>query len=162
MLRLLPLALVALPLAACGGGGGNSTQISISSEDGDGNTSITAKDGNYSIHAPGFSGSFKLPGIAIQGDDLDIDGIKLPPKSRITALDAKDGQGDSDHATIKFETEMAPADARDWLKTKMLARGYRVETRGSGLAGATHDGSKFTLDLSPKGNGTAGVYAVTG
>ena len=162
MLRLLTLALIAVPLAACDGGGGNSTQISISSEDGDGNTSIIAKGGNYSIHAPGFSGSFKLPGLAIQGDDLDIDGVKLPPKSRITAIDAKDGHGDNDHATIRFETEMGPGEALTWLKTKMLARGYRVETRASGLAGATHDGSKFTLDLTAKGNGTSGVYSVTG
>jgi len=162
MVRMLLLALIAVPLAACDGGGGNSTQISISSEDGDGNTSVTAKDGNYSIKTPGFSGSFKLPGLAIQGDDLDIDGVKLPPKSRITALDAKDGHGNDDQATIKFETEMAPSDTLAWLKSKMLAQGYRVETKDSGLAGAKRDGSKFTLDLSPKGNGTSGVYAVKG
>jgi len=162
MLRLLPLALIALLLAACDGSGGNSTEVSISSESGDGNTSITAKDGNYSIHAPGFSGSFKLPGLAIQGDDIDIDGIKFPPKSRITAVDAKDGHGDDDHATIKFETEMAPAETLAWFKSKMLAQGYRVETKNAGLAGAKRDGSKFTLDFSPKGNGTAGVYAVDG
>jgi len=162
MVRLMAFALIALPLAGCDGGGGNSTQISISSEDEGGNTSITAKDGNYAIHAPGFSGSFKLPGLAIQGDDLDIDGVKLPPKSRIIAIDAKDGHGDNDHATIRFETEMAPAETLTWLKTKMLARGYRVETKDSGLAGATHDGSKFTLDLTAKGDGTSGVYAVTG
>ena len=162
MLRLMPLTLFALPLAACDGADGNSTEISITSDDADANTSITAKDGNYAIKAPGFSGSFKLPGIVLQGDDLDIDGVKLPPKSRITALDAKDRHGSDDHATFRFETEMAPVDALAWFKNEMLARGFRVETKDAGLAGSTRDGSKFTLDLSAKGSGTAGTYAITG
>jgi hypothetical protein len=168
MLRYLPLALLALPLAACDGQGkgGNSTQISITSEDDDGNTSIAVKDGNYSIKTPGFSGSFKLPGVAIQGDDLDIDGVKLPPKSRVVALDARDGHGDGhnneDRATFRFETEMAPAETLDWFKSKMLAQGFRVETKAGGLEGSTRDGSRFKLDLSAKDKGTAGTYAVTG
>lgn len=162
MLRYVPLALFGL-LAACDGGTdhGNATQISITSEDADGNTSITAKDGNYTIKAPGFSGSFKLPKFAIAGDDLDIDGVRLPPRSRIVALAAHDGR-DDDHgsAAFRFETEMAPAEAHAWFKSKMLARGFRVEEKGLGLVGATNDGAGFVLDLAAKGSGTAGSYAV--
>ena len=163
MIRYVPLALFALPLAACGSGdNANSTQISITSEDDDGNTSIAIKDGNYSIKAPGFSGSLKLPGVAIQGDDIEIDGVRLPPKSRLVALDARDTHDETDRASFKFETEMAPAETLEWFKSKMLAHGFRVEAGGAGLTGSTRDGGRFNLDLSAKGSGTAGTYAVTG
>jgi hypothetical protein len=163
MLRYALAALLLVLLAACdGGNSGNSTQLSITSDDDEGNSSITAKDGHYTIKGPGFSGSFKLPQFAIQGDDLDIDGVRLPPKSRIVALDAHDGKNHDDRATFRFETEMAPAEALDWFKSKMLAHGFRVEAKARGLAGSTRDGGRFTLDLSAKGSGTAGSYTVTG
>ena len=170
MRRYLPVALLtstlALPLAACDHSDtNNSTEISIHAEDEDGNTTISSKGGSFAIKAPGFEGSIKIPGLNLQGGDVDLDGVHLPANSRVTAVDARssDKNGDkSGQGTIRFESDLSPAAARTWFTDQFSKNGFKVQASGDSFSGTTGKGNPFKLDLTAKGNGSAGTFAVKG
>jgi hypothetical protein len=153
-LACLPLAL-SFALAACDGSG---TSISINAKDDEGNTSVsTDANGQVEIKAPGFAGSIRLPKIHINAEDFEVNGVKLYPGSTIDDFraDAEDKSGNDDKGTvtIKFRSPAAPATVRDWFRDNMTKQGFKVETRGDGLAGTTEDGQPFTVQLAADGDG---------
>jgi hypothetical protein len=155
MLRALPLLLLALPLAACGGGEGTSISINASGGE-DGNSSIaTDANGQVAINVPGFSGAIKLPKIQINAENFDINGLKLYPKSRISDLkvDAEDKAGDRDQGKVRvaFESPAALATVQGWFRDNLAKQGFKVQPQGNGFAGTTDEGESFALTLDPDG-----------
>ena len=154
MLRLA-LLLPLLPLAACGSGTGTSISINATS-DADGNASIsTDANGQVAIKTPGFDGAIRLPQFHINSEDFDVNGVKLYPNSTIDALnvDAEEKAGkDKGRVHIAFRSPAPAATVQGWFRDKMVARGFKVETDGTGLKGTTDEGDPFRLQLSADGD----------
>lgn len=150
-LALLPPLLA---LAACGSGPATSISLNATSDEG-GNASIaTDVNGHVAIKAPGFDGAIKLPQLRIDAADFDVNGVKLYPNSTIEALnvDAEEKAGkDRGEVHIAFRSPAAAGTVQGWFRDKMAARGFKVETDGTGLKGTTDDGEPFRLLLSADG-----------
>jgi hypothetical protein len=153
-MRTLPLLLLPLALAACGGKG---TAISINahSDDGD-NSSFQVNNGSVAIKADGFEGNFKIPAIKMTAENFDMDGVKLYPNSTITSfnIDALDHAGDKKDegkVTAAFTSPAALATVQGWFRDKLTEKNFKFSDKGNGFAGTTEDGQSFTIDLSADG-----------
>ncbi len=151
------LLLTLLPLAACDGSGtGTSFSINATSDE-DGNSTITTdSNGQMAIKAPGFEGAIKLPKFHVNAENFDFNGVKLYPNSQVSELnvDADDNKAGEDKGKVRvaFESPAALAKVQDWFRDKMRARGFKIETDGSGLKGTTDNGDPFKLVLSADGD----------
>ena len=160
MIRLLPLAIIALALAACSGRDGDCTSISFSCIDSDGNavTGGMDKDGNIKVDSSGFKANIKMPAIKLDAGDFEMNGVHLYPGSAITAMnvDAQDGKGKDDSkgkVTLAFTSPAGAATVRDWLNERLTNAGYKLSVAGNGLTGKTDDDQSFTLKLDDDGAG---------
>jgi len=155
---ILATALLALPLAACGGHNDkDGTTIQFNEDGVDGNVSGSMDaSGKIAIDAPGFSGSLKLPKLHLDADDFDMNGVHLYPGSSVTGMNinAHDGGkgGDSDGAvTLTFASPARPDAVQGWFLDRLNKADFSVKTDGTGLSGFTNDKKPFRLDLSPDG-----------
>jgi hypothetical protein len=153
-MRYLPLLLLPLALAACGGKG-TSVTINAHSEDGD-NSTFAMDNGTVAIKGDGFEGSFKVPQIKMTADNFDMDGVKLYPGSTIGSfnIDAEDRPGNKDEGkvTTAFTSPAPLATVQTWFRDKLGAKGFKFAPQGDGFAGTTEDGETFTIDLSADGS----------
>lgn len=167
MRRLVPLLLLPLSLAACGGGSGTPVSIDVKSDDGD-NASFRMENGSVAIKGDGFEGNFKMPAIKMTAEDFDMNGVKLYPKSEITnfhiAATDKAGKGeDEGKVTVAFTSPAALAAVQGWFREKLTNKGFKFHEKGNGFAGTTDDGDPFTLDLSADGGAkTKGRIEISG
>ena len=144
------ILLPALALAACGGGDGNGTTISINANDSNGAFTATAdKDGKIAIDAPGFKGAFDLPSIKLDAGNFDLDGVKLPPGSVISAMNIQGGDGNNGGLTLRFRSPQDVTAVRDWFAPKLKDAGYVLTNTGNVLSGKTDEGKAFSLTLTP-------------
>jgi hypothetical protein len=150
MLRpAVPFALC-LILAACNGDG---TTISIDGNDDDNSSVTTDANGQIEIHAPGLSGSLKLPKMTMRAEDFEVNGVKLYPGSTMKTFHV-DSRGDKDgKVTLSFESPAAPDTVRDWFRDNMTKQGFKVATSGDNLSGTTDDGQPFAVTLDGDGGG---------
>jgi hypothetical protein len=166
MVRLIPLAVVALALAACGDKDGNdSTQISFSSNDSDGAVTGGIDNGTLKIDAPGFKADIKVPKIAIDANDFDMNGVHLYPGSKISSLNVDGGKGEKDDGKVRvaFTSPASTVTVRDWLKERLGKASFTLSTAGNGLSGKTDEGKPFKLDLNDDGPGKSkGVIEMGG
>lgn len=156
MLRLA-LLLPLLPLAACDGSGtGTSIKINAKSDENGSSTTVsTDGNGQAAIKVPGFEGSIRLPQIHVNAGNFDLNGVKLYPNSQIRELnvDARSGGGeDKGSVHLAFESPAPLATVQGWFRDKMTARGFRLETDGTGLKGTTNEGEPFRLALAAEGD----------
>ncbi|MBN8810465.1 MULTISPECIES: hypothetical protein [unclassified Sphingomonas] len=162
-MRRLPLLLLPLALAACNGGTGTPVTIDVKSDDGD-NGSFRMENGTVSIKGDGFQGNFRVPQIKMKADDVDLDGVKLYPKSEIAGFHitggdkpgngkdgGKDGSKDDGKVRIDFTSPASLAAVQNWFRDGFTKKGFTFAPRGDGFAGTTSDGGTFTLDLSADG-----------
>lgn len=153
------LLLLALPLAACGGSDGG-TSFTFTGNGADGNRHGAAMDGasgQVKIDVPGFQGSFKLPKVQLTADNFDLNGVHLPPGSKIRGFDVEAGGGDKDDGRVRVSFD-APTDAaavRAWFAERLPKVGFTVRDEGAGLAGTTDDHKPFALGLDNAGAGRA-------
>ncbi|MEP9358557.1 hypothetical protein [Sphingomonas sp. KR3-1] len=165
-MRRLPLLLLPLALAACGGKG-TSVTINAHSEDGD-NSTFAMNNGTVAIKGDGFEGSFKVPQIKMTAENFDMDGVKLYPGSTITSfnIDAQDHPGkakDEGKVTADFTSPAALATVQGWFRDKLTAKGFKFAAQGDGFAGTTADGETFTIGLSGDGGArTKGRMEIVG
>jgi hypothetical protein len=153
----LVVALIALPLAACGDGK-QGTTITFNSSDADGNTTgvIDGTTGKVAINAPGFSGALSLPKIHIDSNDFNMNGVHLYPGSTVSGMNVnaqgngKGGDGDG-NVTVNFSSPAKPDTVQAWFLDKLNHAGFDVKSDGTGISGMTDDKKPFRLDLSPDG-----------
>lgn len=155
-MRRLPLLLLPLALAACNGGSGTPVTIDVKSDDGD-NGSFRMENGAISIKGDGFEGNFKVPQIKMKADDVDLDGVKLYPKSEIagfhiTGSDKPGKSKDGGKVRIDFTSPASLAAVQSWFRDGFTRKGFKFAASGDGFAGTTSDGGTFTLDLSADGS----------
>jgi hypothetical protein len=140
LLAVVPLA-IGLPLAACDGHDAGTT-ISIA-----GNSS-----GQVKVDLPGFQGTFKLPKIQLTADNFDLNGVHLPPGSKISGFNVDAGRKDDDgRVRIAFDSPMGAEAVRGWFAERLPKAGFAVRADGAGLVGTTDDKKPFALRLGETG-----------
>jgi hypothetical protein len=128
-----------------------------------------SKTGEVGIDLPGGTGaSLRLPPDVVEkmGKDskLDIDGVGLYPGARVTEVAATSrdtGADKSSRATIRFTAPSTPQAVAEWYVAAFNDKGHKATRSGNRVEGTTTEGSSFTLDLAPEGQGTAGTLVVT-
>ncbi len=158
-MRVALLLLPALALAACDSGGtGTSISFTGNSDDGaPGAATMNGSSGEVKIDVPGFQGSFKLPKIQMTADNFDLNGVHLPPGSKISGfnVDAGEGGKDDGKVTVAFDAPTDAAGVRRWFADRLPKAGYQVHADGAGLLGTTDDKKPFVLKLNEAGAGQA-------
>jgi hypothetical protein len=153
MRALLMLTAMTLPLAACDRSS-EGTQIAVTAN---GSGGAMSKDGEVKIDTPAFKGAFKLPQINLTADNFDINGVHLYPESKIASVNV-DGTG-KDKVTVRFTRPADPATVRTWFANQFKQAGTEVTVEGNTLTGKDDD-HRFTIDLSPQGQQSAGLVRI--
>lgn len=113
---------------------------------------------NVSIDLPSIKGKFSLPKLKIDTGDLDIDGVKLFPGSRVTGVDIAGEEGMSEGSVgVRFDSDAAPAKVRAYYLAALKAKGIEVSAQGDRIIGHDHEGKPFSISLTEQGEGTRGV-----
>lgn len=157
---LAATAVAAIALTGCDrhAGAGNGTDISFSSNDADGAVSGGIdKDGNLRINANGFNADVRLPRIALDANNFDMNGVHLYPGSTISSINVAGQDGDREDdkgkVAVAFTSPAAAATVRDWLNERLAKAGYKLSAAGNGLTGTTDKGQSFALKLDDDGAG---------
>jgi hypothetical protein len=124
----------------------------------------SGEKGKFAMSLPGFDLKMDLPKAMFDKSDFEIDGVKLYPGSRITAMaiaKAKDAKDDADtNVDIAFTAPADPETVRAYFVEKL---GDKLSTTAAGapLAGTTDDGDAFTIELAPGPGGSTGKVRLT-
>jgi len=134
----------------------------------DGNVQVVAAaDGakGVSIDVPGFSAKVNIPGLEMGSDNMDIDGMKLYPGTRLAAVNVN-GTDDRGVVDMKFTSPGSPAAIAEYYVGAARENDFTdVASRKDGdkmLVTATKsDGDVVTIALAPAGAGSAGQIRIT-
>jgi len=146
---LLPLSL----LAAC-------SVHSKNPAGGEENVTINASDsGRVEFNLPFVSGSVKLPEGVMHNGDVDIDGVKLMPGSKITGFSVF-AADEGSNVDIAFSAPASPDQVRAYYLGEFKKQGLEVASAGDAVTGKSKDGSPFTIKVSPAPGGSQGKITV--
>ena len=114
---------------------------------------------NLKIDTPGFKADISLPVLGRMSKNMDIDGVRLYPESRITGveIDAKSGRDDG-RFTLRFDAPADPAKVATWFQDQFAKHDFQAQRTPTGFAGTKADGDWFTLDLIQAGAQTRGEF----
>ncbi len=170
-------ALPLLLLAACeikvnddakGDANANAGESAAISIDAGGNVAMASADepSSLSLSIPGIDAKIKVPGIELGGEDMNIDGMKLYPGSKMTGVNVTDKEGGNGRVEIRFVSPAAPdvvaryyADAAgqaDFTGVKLARTGA-----ASTVTAVNGEGDPMTITLQPAGKGTLGSIMMT-
>jgi hypothetical protein len=136
-----------------------SAGCSVHSKDpdhGDRNVTIHAdENGNISFNLPIAQGQVKVPSGFMHNGDVDIDGVKLMPGSKVTGVnvDAHDSGATVD---MSFTALAAPDQVRAYFVDQFKKQGVEAAIAGDAVTGKSKDGSPFTIQVTPAANGSQG------
>ncbi|RYH08056.1 MAG: hypothetical protein EON57_05645 [Alphaproteobacteria bacterium] len=164
---MLGLAIPLILLAGC--------EMKVGKDDGDkgdaslkigadGNVAITADDGadGVSVSVPGFEAKVKVPGIEMGGENLDIDGIKLYPGSKLKGINVTDQKGPGNGLVdMRFTSPAAPDKVAAHFAQAARDNDFTAVnvTNAGGTATMTAkkaDGDDLTITMEPAKDGTEG------
>ncbi|MFZ5703767.1 MAG: hypothetical protein ACOY5R_00705 [Pseudomonadota bacterium] len=144
---------------------GDSAAISF---DAGGNVAMASAEEptSLSVSIPGIDAKIKVPGIELGGEDMNIDGMKLYPGSKMTGVNVTDKDGGNGRVEIRFVSPAAPdvvaryyADAAgqaDFTGVKLAKNGA-----ASTVTAVNGEGDPMTITLQPASKGTQGVILMT-
>ncbi|WP_149523118.1 hypothetical protein [Sphingomonas montanisoli] len=152
--KLILIALPALALAGC------EVKVGEKARDEGGNVSVSAERG-VSIDAPGFKAKVDIPGIDIGGADMDIDGMKLFPGSKLANVNVVGKDGPGDKVTMGYTAPGAPAAVATYYQNAAKEAGFTgVSIDGTTVHATKDDGDKLTITAAPDGANTRGQILV--
>lgn len=142
----------------------------VGAHDDDASASADSKTSSgFNIDTDKFKANLEIPGMTFGGDDMDLDGMKLYPGSRVKGMHVKASDRDGDKrgtVTMDFTSPAAPAAVADHMKTQATKAGFTVSgVSAAGLSGTKADGEKtnsFTVTLNPNDDATVGQMVITG
>lgn len=122
---------------------------------------IKADDkGSVAFDLPFAKGNLKLPEGMMKDGNVDIDGVKLMPGSKVTGvsvLSEKDGPATVD---IAFAVPKAPDEVRGYYAGEFAKQGVKASVEGEAIKATTKDGSDVTIAVTPDGDGSKGKIAI--
>jgi hypothetical protein len=148
---LLPIAL----LAACDRKG-DGAEVQIRSDNGSTDISaLSGKEGRLKIDTPGVKADVQIPFLGALTGNMDIDGLRLYPDSKVAGIhiDANDDDDDG-----KFNLRFVAPAGRDkvgaWFQQQFDANDFRMTLRGNRFTGTSDEGKPVTLEMRDGANGT--------
>ncbi len=135
----------------------------------DGNVSIEPSQGGdgVSLSVPGFNAKINVPGLTIGDKDMDIDGLKLYPGTKMQAIDiAGDTPGKRDGVAMRFTVGAAPAALSEYYADAARANGFSDIKVTNVAAGSTvtarkSDGDRLKIAMAPgAGGGSQGSITI--
>lgn len=121
---------------------------------GDENVTINADEsGHVSFNLPFVKGEVKVPTSMMHEGSFDIDGVKLMPGSKVTGFSvfARDQGAD---VNMTFDAPAPPEQVRSYFLDRFKEQGVEAALSGNSVTGKSKDGSPFTIEVSPGGNGS--------
>ncbi len=165
LILTLPLWLGACEMKVGKDEAANSTAVSVNA---DGNVSITSPGDSQGIavSVPGFNAKVNIPGLDLGSDNMDIDGVKLYPGTKLQAVNVNGFDGAGGDVKMNFTSDAAPAVLAKYYADAAREHGFTdvaVNTTDakSALTAIKPDGDRMTIALSPGAKGgTAGQISV--
>jgi len=125
--------------------------------DGDENVSIHADDsGHVSFNLPIAQGQVKLPQGMMNHGDVDIDGVKLMPGSKVTGFNLDASHGSGANIDMSFTAPAAPDAVTAYYADQFKQKGVQAAVSGNEVIGKSKDGSPFAIRVSPAPGGSQG------
>ena len=155
-MKFVPALTLCLVLAGC-----NVQAKHDNDNDGNETVRISASDadGNFSFDVPFAKGEVKLPGGAIHGGDIDIDGVKMYPGATVTGLNVNAADKNS-VVNIGFKAPAPPQKVREYYIDEFKKRGVEASASGDGVSGKSKDGDQFEIHVQPLGGGSQGSVTI--
>jgi hypothetical protein len=141
---------LALLLAACNKGE-EGTSVSLQADNGAVSGALDGKTGQLKIDVPGFEGSIRLPKLNIDATNVDLNGVKLYPGSKVSNVELGDAAGGG--MKLSFESPASAATVRSWLGERLGKAGFQLKADGEALTGTTDEHKPFRLEMRPDGEG---------
>lgn len=113
---------------------------------------------NLSLDLPDIKAQIRLPKIKLKTGDVDIDGVRLYPGSRVTGIDLAGEEGQSEGSVgIRFDIDAKPDEVRDYFVDAFKQKGVAVTVQDYRISGRDHDGKPFSIVVEEQGEGARGV-----
>jgi hypothetical protein len=128
---------------------------------GDENVSIHADDsGHVSFNLPIAQGKVKLPQGMMNHGDIDIDGVKLMPGSKMTGFNLDASKGGGANIAMSFTSPASPDAVRAYFADQFKQKGIEAAVSGDEVIGKSKDGSPFAIKVSPAAGGSQGKIEI--
>jgi len=166
---VLGLSVPLLMLGACemkvdtDGAAKNSASVDVTA---DGNVAISDGADGVSISVPGFEGKMKIPGMALGGENMDIDGMKLYPGTKLSGINVTDQSGAGQGVVeMRFTSPATPDKVAAYYAAAAPKSDFRdvVVTNGkqaSKLTATKGDGDTLAITIHPAPGGSAGTISI--
>jgi len=115
--------------------------------------------GNVSFDLPFAKGQVKLPEGFMHEGDMDIDGVKLMPGSKMTGFNL-DSHNDVSNVELAFNSPAPPEQVRAYYVDQFKQKGVEASVSGDAVIGKSKDGKPFRIEISPTANGSQGKLVV--
>lgn len=117
------------------------------------------ENGQVSFDLPIIKGSVKLPSSMVHHGDVDIDGVKLMPGSKITGFSVM-ARDEGANVVLAFSAPASPDDVRSYYVGRFKEEGVDASVEGDSISGTTKDGAKFAIDVAPSAGGSTGKITI--
>lgn len=144
LLLLLPA------LAAC------HVQGKDSAASGDNVTINADGNGKVAFDLPFAKGEVKLPAAMMTKGNIDIDGVKLMPGSKLTGFSLNGGDKDST-VHMSFTAPQPPDAVRAYFLDQFRQKGLSAKATADGVNGTSRDGGAVVIRVSAAGSGSQGT-----
>ena len=123
--------------------------------------SINSDDsGQESFNLSIGQGRVNIGGLKLDGEDFDIDGVKLMPGSSLTAFNI-DSRGKGATVNLAFKAPKSPDEVRAYFVDKFRANGVHARLSGGDkVVGTSKDGDPFTIAVAAAPGGSKGTIVV--
>lgn len=136
--------------------------------DAGGNVAIAANDGadGVSVSLPGIEGKVKIPGMELGGDNMDIDGMKLYPGTKLSGINITDQKGFGNGVVeMRFTSPATPDKVAAYYAAAAPGEDFRdikvTAAKGSSTVTAVKgDGDRLTITIDPAAGGSAGTILI--
>lgn len=129
-------------------------------KDDDGHVAIHSDEGgNVSFSLPFAKGQVKLPESFMRQGDVDIDGVKLMPGSKVTAFNL-DSRNHVSNVDMSFIAPAAPDEVRAYFVDQFRKKGVEATISGNSVTGKSRGGEPFTIQITPAAGGSQGKIII--
>jgi hypothetical protein len=115
--------------------------------------------GNVAFNLPFVKGEVQVPSGFMHEGNLDIDGVKLMPGSKVTGFSVFAADKGS---TVKmaFAAPASPDQVRAYFADQFKQKGVEVASAGDAISGRSKDGDPFVIRVSPAAQGSQGTIDI--
>ncbi|MEO6433822.1 MAG: hypothetical protein ABIO29_07600 [Sphingomicrobium sp.] len=129
--------------------------------DGDSEVAINGDaQGKVAFNLPFAKGELNLPQGMMTKGDIDIDGVKLMPGSKVTGFSVMAEDNKDSTVNIGFSAPRSPAEVRAYFVSEFAKSGAQTTANGASIAAKTKNGDDITIAISPDGAGSKGMIAI--